>query len=370
MRRFASLFKRSDKSDTTTVSSTSGGARSDLPSKSPSVKKPSRFLRGLSLKAVQTAAIRDPQPSAPQPPSQAYSSSSSSTDSPAPATPDDDSEIGPSISGRRSNQWSERKLAPSLLAPGGSFGSDPYSLGLAPIPTIAKSYESEDLDDGASVTSSSPSVSSTQPVSPHTYLHSLTTCALAPAFSAPPLLHLPNIPLFPRSANFISVLPYQETTASTLHRTQLLRRLTRRDLSISEERSVTPLTSRRTLPAKPQFLLPKSDNGALCDAKRVSNVSRGLKRWIARPCFEDRMSVYTPGPSGLPDDIVIHNVVGGALGVAALEVSETIEVLAGYDVEEQSEAPWLPTLSSSSTTDLQLSTPCERHSISHVSRDF
>ena len=66
------------------------------------------------------------------------------------------------------------------------------------------------------------------------------------------------------------------------------------------------------------------------------------------------MSVYTPGPSGRPDDLLVHNVIGGALGVAALEVSEAIEVLAGYSVEEQSETPWLPTLSSSSTTDLQL----------------
>ena len=82
------------------------------------------------------------------------------------------------------------------------------------------------------------------------------------------------------------------------------------------------------------------------------------------------MSVYTPGPSGRLDDIVVHNVVGGALGVAALEVSETTEVLAGYNIEEQSEAPWLPTLSSSSTSDLQLPVPCEPHSLSHVSPVF
>ena len=82
------------------------------------------------------------------------------------------------------------------------------------------------------------------------------------------------------------------------------------------------------------------------------------------------MSVYTLGPSGRPDDIIVQNVAGGALGVAALEVSETIEVLAGYNVEEQSEAPWLPTLSSSSTTDLQLPVPGERHSLSHASPDF
>jgi hypothetical protein len=88
------------------------------------------------------------------------------------------------------------------------------------------------------------------PVSPHKSLHSLTTSALSPTFSAPPLLHLPNVPLFPRSANSISSLPHQETMASTLHRTQILRRLARRDLTVSEERSIAHFTSRRTSPAQ------------------------------------------------------------------------------------------------------------------------
>lgn len=364
MRRLTSLFRRSDKSDTTTVSSASSSARSDLPSKSPSVKKQSRFLRSLSIKSVQPALVRDPPP-VPKPPLQAYSSSSSSTDSPAPATPDDDSEIGPSISDRRSNPWSERKLPPPLSVTGGSLGWDIHSPDLPPIPTIAKSYDSEDLDDESSATSSSPSVSSPQPVSPHTLLHSLTTYALAPTFSAPPLLQLPNVPLFPRSVNLVSTLPSQETTASTLHRTQLLRRLARRDLSVSEERSITSFTSRRTLPARSRSPLPKSGDGTVCDVKRVGNVSQGLKRWISRPCFEDRMSVYAPGPSGRSDDILVHRVVGGALGVAALEVSETIEILAGYNVEERSEIPWLATLSSPSTTDLELPVSGKRHNLSH-----
>jgi hypothetical protein len=80
------------------------------------------------------------------------------------------------------------------------------------------------------------------------------------------------------------------------------------------------------------------------------------------------MSVYVLGPSERSDDIVVRNVAGGALGVAALEVSEAIEVLAGYNVEEQSETPWLPTLSSSSATDLQLPAPGKRHNLLNVKR--
>ena len=368
MRRFASFFKRNDKSDVTGAP-TSGDARSHLPAQSPSVKKQSRLFRSFSSKALQPATIRNPPTPLPQPPRQAYSSSSSSTDSPAPTTPDDDSETGPSIPSRSSHQWSDRKLSLPLPVAGGSLDWDPHhnpSLGRPPIPPTANSFDSEDLDDGSSMISSSSSVSPPPSVSPHAYLHSLTTYALTPTFSAPPLLHLPNVPQFPRSTNFISTLSHQESMATTLHRVRILRRLARRDLTVSEDRSVASFTSRRSLPAKSQFLLSKPDNGATRDVKRVSNVSRGLKQWISRPCFEDRTSVYTLGPSGRPDDIIVHNVAGGTFGVAALEVSETIELLAGSNVEEQSETPWLPTLSSSSTTDLQLPAPCKCHILFHV----
>jgi len=148
---------------------------------------------------------------------------------------------------------------------------------------------------------------------------------------------------------------------STLHRAEILRRLAHNDLTVSEERSIASFTPRRAVTTKSQFLLSKSDVPG-SDVRGLSNVSQGLKRWISRPCFEDRMSVYTPGPSGRSDDVVVHNVCGGVLGVAALEVSGTIEVLAGYNVEEESETPWLPTLSSS-VTDLHLPTPGKCHNL-------
>jgi len=153
---------------------------------------------------------------------------------------------------------------------------------------------------------------------------------------------------------------------STLHRTQILRRLARRDLTASEERSVATFTSRRILPTKSQFLLSKFDDGPACNIKRVSNISQGLKRWVSRPCFEDRVSVYTLGPSGRSDDIIVHSVSGGTLGVAALEISQAIELLAGSNLEEQSATFWLPTLPSSSTADLRLPVSGKRHHSSHA----
>lgn len=364
MRRFVALFKRNDKSSSTTVSSNSTDTGPDRTTKSSSVKKPSRFLRSLSVKSVKPAVIREQPPAVPQPPPHASSFSTSSSDSPAPATPDDDSEFASSGFHRNSSQWSERKLALPNTVTGGSLGWDlrqTTSPTLRPIPAVAKSSDSEGLDDGSSDASSPLSLSSPLPVSPHKSLHSFTIYALAPAFSAPPLLYLPNVPLFPRSANPVSSLPHQETMASTLFRTQMLRRLDRHDLTVPEERSIATFTSSRSQPIKSQFLLSKLDDGPVCDLKRVSNVSQGLKQWVSRPCFEDRVSVYTPGPSGRPGDVVVCNVSGGILGVAALEVSEAIEILAGDNIEEQSETPWLPALSSSSTTDFRLPKPGKRH---------
>ena len=352
MRRLASLFKRNDKS--ASISSSSTDSRPDRTTKLPSAKSHSRLFKSLSVRTVKPAAIREPSPQLSQPPLHASSLSTSSTDSPSPATPDDDYEFAPNGSHRNSNQWPERKLVLPLPTSGASFDWNP-SLSLPPISIVSDPSDPKD-DDGSSTTSSSPSVSS--PVSPHQSLQSLTTCALAPTFSAPPLLYLPNVPLFPRSINSLSSLPHQETVAARLFRTQMLRRLQRRDLSVSEERSIASFTSHRSFSVKSQFpLVSKLDNGPVSDLKRVSNVSQGLKQWVSRPCFEDRVSVYTPGPSGRPDDIIERNVSGGVLGVAALELSEIVQVLAGHNVQEQSELPWLPALSSSSTTDLELSNP-------------
>lgn len=359
MRRFVSLFKRNDKSDSTTVSSTSTDSRPHRTTKPPSVKKQSRFLRTLSVKSVKPGLIREPPPAIPQPPLQASSFSTSSSDSPAPATPDDDSEFAPNGFHRNSNQWSERKLTLPLSGAGGSLGWDLHQTSfqtLPPIPTVAKPSDFEDLDNGSSGTSSPASVSPPLPVSPDISLHSFTTYALSPSFSAPPLLYLPNVPLFPRSANSVSSLPHREGMASTLFRTQMLRRLERHDLTVSEERSIAPFASSRSLPAKSQFLPSKLDDGPVCDLKRVTNVSQGLKQWVSRPCFEDRMFVYTPGSSGRPDDVIVCNVSGGVFGVEALEVSEAVEILAGYGVREQSEPPQSSSLSSS-TTDLRVSKP-------------
>ena len=55
--------------------------------------------------------------------------------------------------------------------------------------------------------------------------------------------------------------------------------------------------------------------------------SLGIRRWIARPCFEDRYRVWTSDSSNYPSP-----VSAASLAVAALEYSEQLDVMADPDV--------------------------------------
>jgi hypothetical protein len=73
------------------------------------------------------------------------------------------------------------------------------------------------------------------------------------------------------------------------------------------------------------------EEGARYDLKHVRSSSVGLKQWIARPYFEGRFLVSVPDEAGT---VVWTTIKGSGFGVWALEVSETIELMAGMtDVE-------------------------------------
>jgi hypothetical protein len=76
------------------------------------------------------------------------------------------------------------------------------------------------------------------------------------------------------------------------------------------------------------------EEGERYDLNYVRSSSNGLKRWIARPYFEQRYLVSVPDEAGT---VVWTTIKGSGFGVWALEVSETLELLAGSgltDVEE------------------------------------
>jgi hypothetical protein len=69
-------------------------------------------------------------------------------------------------------------------------------------------------------------------------------------------------------------------------------------------------------------------------AQSLRSNSEGLGNWVARPCYEDRVLVWTrQEPSG---QIVTTGISGSQFGVAALEFSEPLQIMAGLlsDVDD------------------------------------
>ncbi|TFY55322.1 hypothetical protein EVJ58_g8318 [Rhodofomes roseus] len=172
-----------------------------------------------------------------------------------------------------------------------------------------------------------------RPLSAVDYTKALANNGLSHPFSPPPLLHIANSPLFPRSCNTHSQVSSLVTGSL---RTQLFQKRVMARLS-HPSRADEQTLQRFAGKYQPQ---PKGPHLHLDDnavSGRVCARSEGLRRWVDRPCFEDRLAVYRPAEQGEecePDmeGIVCVPVSGTILGVAALEFSEHLENLAGlYD---------------------------------------
>lgn len=172
-----------------------------------------------------------------------------------------------------------------------------------------------------------------KPLSAIEYTRAVANNGLAHSFSPPPLLHVPYSPLFPRSCNTHSQVA---SLASDSVRVQLFHKRVLACLSQpsrADERALQPFTGKRQPPPRgPQLFL---DDNAV--SGQICLHSEGLRRWVDRPCFEDRLVVYRPAEEGElcepeMNDIVCVPISGTPLGVAALELSEHLENLAGlYD---------------------------------------
>ncbi|KAH9006811.1 hypothetical protein EDB86DRAFT_10990 [Lactarius hatsudake] len=339
MRRIASVLtsRRSDKPDPP------NDAHPRPTSKSFANSSTRRFFGTLTRITVSTD--RSSQPTASEP---AHSSSASSTGSVSLRTPEDDrmGQLAPHVA--RSS--SQRKawipwLAPKKSDPRGQSPSHPPSSywpdssGPIPSSSIAVSNqptESEDdtSDESSSSESGSPSTSPPVPsrvdkpdphLSPVDFVASLTMNNIPPAFSPPPLLHYSDAPLFPRSSNSMHRLTFCDTIESTMHRKRLLHRL----------QSLTPVDRRllaalgpRILSAAQRRTLLQPEEGERYDLKHVQPFSLGLKQWISRPYFEERTVLWVPDDAGT---VVRTTVKGSGFGVWALDVPETLELLAGLD---------------------------------------
>ncbi|GBE79717.1 hypothetical protein SCP_0209180 [Sparassis crispa] len=357
MRRLAAVFaaKRTDRSDA------ASSVADDSPAAPPSqqLSKPrSRFFRSLSRKAAppaQSLVVSDHTPS------------SSSSSSAGPSTPDDDGTSSFRAAASRKNWLAWHHDTP----PAPQYISAPTPTSRSVPPASPRHGSEEDLSsDESSGTEPeqplSPTVVAPQrpricltpsssdhshssarsgPLSPTAYVRALTVNALLSAFSPPPLLHVPNTPLFPRSCNLRRTLPplSADPVCPSMLRRHLLRRLDRaRTLAPSEQYSLAPFASRRGHPTAASHRGPSRnsvqtiDDVAVSDGKRIGMHSDGLRLWAERPCFEDRMVVYLPAHPGSVQNVVCIPVSGPGLGVAAIEFSETLELLAGlYDPDAE-----------------------------------
>jgi hypothetical protein len=347
MRRIASVLSSSSKRPDSTPD--------DAPSSSssPARRKSSRRFFGTLNRITVSTERTSTRPLEP-----AHSSSASSTGSVSLRTPEDDRighlapHGGPSPSRKAWIPWLTPKktdLQTRSQRPT-SFWSD--SLSSVPSPTAPpaqsrivpdhQSTESDDetSDDSSSSESEAPprpfpaarSDSTNRPFTPIGFLNALTMNSIQPTFSPPPLLHYPNVPIFPRSSNGSRSLPFCDTMESTMHRKRLLHRLQRGHLTTADQRLLATI-GRRTPSAAQRRTLVQPEEGERYDLKHVRSSSLGLKQWIARPYFEERCLVSVPDEAGT---VVWTTIKGSGFGVWALEVSETIELMAGLTDAEDS----------------------------------
>ncbi|OAX44564.1 hypothetical protein K503DRAFT_764973 [Rhizopogon vinicolor AM-OR11-026] len=149
--------------------------------------------------------------------------------------------------------------------------------------------------------------------------------------SCPPLLDIPGGSPFPRSCLLSRHIHRRDTLESKMHKTALLRLL--ESLTPTDERSIAPLGARPVILVK-EAPAHNSDIDVWPKAQLFRRISGGLGNWVARPCFEDRVLVWTrQEPSG---QVVTSDVAGSQFGVAALEFSEPLYILAGLlaDVDD------------------------------------
>ncbi len=118
---------------------------------------------------------------------------------------------------------------------------------------------------------------------------------------------------------------------STIHRNRLLHYLQRGHLTATDRRMLDAIGFRTSSAAQRQAL-GQPEEGERYDLNHLRSSSLGLKQWITRPYFEDRFVAWLPDETGT---VIGATVKGSGFGVWALEVSETIDLMAGLtDVED------------------------------------
>lgn len=151
--------------------------------------------------------------------------------------------------------------------------------------------------------------------------------------SCPPLLDIPHNTPFPRSCLRVGHVRRRDTLESKMHKTVLLKNLESLSPADSDACGLAPLGSRPVTMVK-EAPVCNPDVDIWPKKQFLRSNSEGLGNWVARPCYEDRVLVWTrQEPSG---QIVTSRITGSQFGVAALEFSDPLQILAGLlsDVDD------------------------------------
>ncbi|KAI6163015.1 hypothetical protein EDD17DRAFT_1476731 [Pisolithus thermaeus] len=302
MRRFASVFvSRRDRPDAPSTTS-------DESSKFRQPKGPG-VLASLARRATQTSI----PPLLP-----GNSSSSSSSGSAALQTPVDEN---PPHKQSKKGSWSSWIASKKQVRREAWSSCFPPNSALAP-PNVDLANETVDARSSPSDEGSDHSESQwSQMARARANTRIILLNSLVHHSDSPPLLEAPEFVAFPRSCNPCRRLRRKETLESRLHKNALLSRL---DKLSPPELSSIAAWSTRTVAAKKPSHDPLHDFFPATGA--IARHSEGLRAWVSRPYYEERVYVWARDGKG---DIACSRVAGPQLGVAALEYSDVLDVLAG-----------------------------------------
>ncbi|KAG8685097.1 hypothetical protein FRC08_013303, partial [Ceratobasidium sp. 394] len=145
--------------------------------------------------------------------------------------------------------------------------------------------------------------------------------------------------LFPRSVVSRRKLPPSHSLRIHVHRARVLRRLEEGALTSAEESSIMPFATRSPRsPSTPSRRARPSLSIEEAIAELGTGTgrwSRGLRRWVARPVFEDRMSVFTPAQDTVEVDMVRP---ARGLGTEMLDFSDGTLAMAGLALDSDGES--------------------------------
>ncbi|KAF9495407.1 hypothetical protein BDN71DRAFT_1430992 [Pleurotus eryngii] len=168
----------------------------------------------------------------------------------------------------------------------------------------------------------------------------LTQRRLQDATCLPPFANVAGSPLFPKSCNALG-LPKQRALLATMFRQRLLRRLDGDGIPMDDPDIMhfASLNLGQYVPPRASLMSSSIDISSVPTDFHVSGFSTGVRRWISRPCFEERYLVW------LPEDgvIVRKGISGTSFAVLDLEFSEAMEVTAGFDAGSPTPVDAAPT---------------------------